>query len=246
MLRRRFQQRIGVGRRAPAHRHAAIGVMLSLAALLALAACSPFARPGSTSTGPAATPTAKDIVTRAQNARLTDETFTLTLEGTSEGSAVKATGNGKATTNPARVSLSLSMEASGVTIALDEVIDSATNTSYTRITSPDILATKTWVKNEGSSSALSGSDMQVVPPYSKLKDVKLVGGEQLSGVAVWHIKATIPAEGTTSSGDADIYLRQSDYLPAQMVIHTSGDTTAAATVVYTAVNTGVKIDLPNV
>lgn len=244
MLRTHLQKRINAGSRTSGYRFMFV-FALSVASLLTLAACSPFAKPGAIS-GPAATPTAQQILANAQKAHLTDETFTLTLTGTSSGTALKATGNGKATVNPSRVSLSLSMDVSGTTVAFDEIIDDATKASYTQITAPAILATGKWVKGDSSSSSVSGSDLQVLPPYSKLTNVKLVGGEQLNGVSVWHIKATIPAEGTTTTGDTDLYLRQSDYLPAQMVIKTSGDTAATATIVYTSVNTGIKIDLPNV
>lgn len=44
----------------------------------------------------------------------------------------------------------------------------------------------------------------------------------------------------------DIYVHQSDNLPAKMVIHSTGDSSASVTIVYTGVNTGVTVDIPKV
>ena len=68
----------------------------------------------------------------------------------------------------------------------------------------------------------------------------------MNGVKVWHVKGTYPAQGETPSSDMDIYVHQSDSLPAKMVIHTTGDSSGSVTIVYTGVNTGVTVDIPKV
>lgn len=223
-------------------------IVLSVAALLAFAGCG---LPGHLNLGtpkPTATPSAQQILANAEKAHITDEAFTMTMNGTTNGSAFTATGNGKATTNPQRISLSMSMNVSDTTVAFDEVMDIATKTSYTRITAPSILATNKWVKNSDTTGLLSSSDLQINPQYSKLTNAKLIGTEQINGVTTWHLQATSPASSASSglSGNLDIYLRQSDYLPVKMTLHATGDTAVDLTIVYTSVNTGITIDLPNV
>lgn len=194
---------------------------------------------------PTGTPTAQQILTQAQKVHLADETFTLTMQGTSSGTPFTMTGNGKATENPPRTSMSLSMKINGTTVALDEVLDGATNATYTRITSPAQLATKTWKKETDTSGAGSGSDMLVGSLYNKLTNAKLMGSEQVNGVATWHIQGTVTGSDTNGDEAIDIYVHQSDYLPAKMVVHTAGTDPVDATLIYTALNTGISIDLPS-
>jgi hypothetical protein len=213
-------------------------VTVGAVALLAFAGCG--LPTTSTQAKPTATPTAQQILTKAQSAHLTDETFTLTVQGTSNGTTLSVTGSGKATENPARVAMSLSTEVSGTTVALDEVIDGATSTSYTKITAPASLATDTWTKTTSSSGPISGSDLQVLTQYSKISNPKLIGKEQVNGVDTYHIQGDVSG----GSGTIDVYIRQSDYLPAKMALHSTGDAAIDVAIIYTAVNTGISIDLP--
>ncbi|HEX6544062.1 MAG TPA: LppX_LprAFG lipoprotein [Ktedonobacterales bacterium] len=221
-------------------------IIFAATALFAVAGCGVPGGPGATKPKPTATPSAQQILTNAKNAHLTDETFTLTLQGAASGTQVKVDGTGKATENPARVSMSLSTEVNGTTISLDEIVDGASNTAYTRITAPPQLATKTWTKTSTSSSPISGSDLQANSQLAKLANVKLVGSEQVNGVATWHIQGTVDDSSLGGNATVDAYVRQSDYLPVKITVHSTGDTALDLTIVYTAINTGIKIDLPNV
>ena len=232
---------MGLGARARG-RKLFVVAMLAVAALLLFTGCGV----GSVSTPPkpTATPTAQQILTSAKNAHLTDETFTVTVQGTANGTTISVTGTGKATVNPARVSMSLSTQVNGTTVALDEVIDAATGASYTRITSPASLATGSWVKSSDSSSPIAATDLQASAIYGNITDAKLIGSEQVNNVNTWHVQGTIAKSG--SNGTIDVYVRTSDYLPVKMVIHGTGDAAIDVTVLYTAVNSGITIDLPAV
>jgi Predicted periplasmic protein (DUF2092) len=207
-------------------------------ALFALAGCS---LPGATQAKPTPTLSAEQILTSAKNAHLTDETFTLTIQGTSNGTALNVTGNGKGTESPSRMALTISTEAAGTTVSIDMIVDVATNAVYTRITEPATLATTTWTKADTSSSSIPVTDLQLTSQYSKVSNPKLIGSEQVNGVATWHIQGT---NTDTSGGTTDFYVRQSDYLPVKMVLHATSGATVDMTIVFTAVNTGISIDLP--
>lgn len=212
-------------------------VMLVVAALFVFSGCG---APGSTQAKPTPTLTVQQILDKAQKAQLTDETFTMTMQGTASGTTLNVTGDGKGTENPARMAMTLSMEVSGTTLTMDMVIDMATNTTYTRITAPESLASKTWTKATDTSSGIPTSDLQLTAQYGKLTNAKLIGSEPVNGVNTYHIQGGIPSTG----GTVDVYVKQSDYLPVKMVVQSTGDTALQVTIIYTAVNTGVTIDLP--
>jgi hypothetical protein len=214
--------------------------------IVAVVALFTFAACGSPSnvlaTKPSGTPTAGDILARAHKAHLTDETFTISMKGTSDGDAYTMTGTGKATENPPRTSMSLTMQIKGTTVTLDQVVDGTDNTTYSRITAPAQLAQKTWEKQAGTSDGGSGSDMLVGSIYDKVSNAKLIGSEQVNGVATWHIQGTL----SVSDGDetVDIFVNQSDYLPAKMVVDAKGTDPVNMTLIYTAVNSGISIEIP--
>jgi hypothetical protein len=228
---------------------------LAVAALLAFTACGSTTASsiGSNNGGPGlpgGKPTAQQILADAQKANVKDITFTMAVETkSSEGANIKMTGQGKATMNPKRMAMTLNLGEEGMEDAavMEAVVDEATNTFYSRFVKPDILA-KGWSKtsNQDASDALPGIQTQVTPPYSKLTNVTLTGEDTVNGVKVWHVKGTYPTQGETPSSDMDIYVHQSDNLPAKMVIHTTGDSSGSVTIVYTGVNTGVTVDIPKV
>lgn len=225
-------------------------MVLATATLLAFTACGTPSTPGTGNGGgsimPGAKPTAQNILKKAQDARVSDVTFTMKAEVTSEGKTMKITNEGKATTNPARMALTMTMESDGqIGVVMEAVVDEATKTTYTRFTAPAMLAKKQWTKSTDTPDELYISSAHVVPEYGKLTNVSLVGEEQVNGVSVWHIKATIPAEGSNPTADVELYLRQSDSLPAQMIIQDPTVASGAVTVTYKEYNTGIKIDLPN-
>lgn len=144
------------------------------------------------------------------------------------------------------MSMSLNMQINGMAVALDEVVDGATNATYTRITSPAQMASKTWKKDTSSSGGGSGSDMLVGSLYGKLSQVKLIGTEQVNGVATWHLQGTVNGSSSDGAETIDVYVHQSDYLPAELVVHSTGTDPVDATLIYTSLNSGVSIDLPTV
>lgn len=211
--------------------------MLVVAALFVFAGCG---APGATQAKPTPTLTAQQILTKAQAAHLTDETFTITMQGTASGAALDVTGDGKGTENPARMAMTLSMVVSGTTLTMDMVVDLATNTTYTKITAPTELASNKWTKATDTSGTLPTSDLQLSAQYSKLTNAKLVGSEQTNGKNTYHIQGGVPS----TTGTVDLYIGQTDYLPVKMVLNSTGDSATQMTVTYTAVNTGITIDLP--
>lgn len=221
-----------------------IMITLALAALLAFTGCGLSTSQGATT--PSGTPTAQQILTSAQKAHLADEVFTVTMKSTSDGKPLNMTGSGKATENPERVSMSLTMELNGMTVTVEEVLDGATKTSYTRVTAPAQIASETWKKDTDTSgsSASSGLDLLVGSLYDKLSNTKLIGSEQVNGVDTWHIQGTSNDPTASDAEIVDIYIHQSDYLPAKMILHQAGTDPLDATLVYTSLNSGVSIDLP--
>ena len=119
-----LHQRIGSNARPHPHKSlfvTALPIMLAMASLFVLSGCS---SPLAGIARPTATPTAQQILTHAQNAKVTDETFTMTMQTSSQGTpsatgSVTATATGKATTNPQRIALSMSMTVTDTTIACD-------------------------------------------------------------------------------------------------------------------------------
>jgi uncharacterized protein DUF2092 len=214
-----------------------LAAMLVVAALFVFAGCG---APGATQAKPTPTLTAQQILTKAQAAHLTDETFTITMQGSAAGTSLDVTGDGKGTENPARMAMTLSMVVSGTTLTMDMVVDLTTNTTYTKITAPAELASNKWTKATDTSSTLPTSDLQLSAQYSKLTNAKLVGSEQVNGKNTYHIQGGVPS----TTGTVDLYIGQTDYLPVKMVLNSTGDSAIQMTVTYTAVNTGITIDLP--
>lgn len=214
-----------------------LAAMLVVAALFMFAGCG---APGATQAKPTPTLTAQQILTKAQAAHLTDETFTITMQGSAAGTSLDVTGDGKGTENPARMAMTLSMVVSGTTLTMDMVVDLTTNTTYTKITAPAELASNKWTKATDTSSTLPTSDLQLSAQYSKLTNAKLVGSEQVNGKNTYHIQGGVPS----TTGTVDLYIGQTDYLPVKMVLNSTGDSAIQMTVTYTAVNTGITIDLP--
>lgn len=220
-------------------------IMFAITALFIFSGCSsPL---GGVAAKPTATPTAQQILTNAKNAKLTDETFTLTMHSSSQGTpsatgAIDATATGKATTNPERIAMSMSMTLAGSQIAVDIVFDGATKDTYTKITAPAALATNTWQKSTDTNGLFSAGDTQLLPSYDKITNPKFIGIEQVNGVSVWHVQGTTVASGADET--VDVFVRKSDYLPVKMEVQSTGSTGIDMTIIYTAVNTGVSIDLP--
>jgi hypothetical protein len=212
---------------------------LALFGMLALSACG-VGGLGASAT-PTATPTAAMILQQAKQAKVTDATFTMTLNGTTSGTTFTGTGSGKLTTNPSRSDITFNLTAAGLQIAFEMITDDATNTTYTKYTSPAILASDKWTK---AASGAGGSpvDTSSFTNYGDLANVTLVGKDTVNGEAVWHLKGSSSSASTPGSGD--LYIRQDNYYPVKFDIQSTGATSGDITLVFTAVNSGTTISLP--
>jgi hypothetical protein len=223
-------------------RHQALSLpiaRLALFGVLALSACG-VGGLGASAT-PTATPTAAMILQQAKQAKVTDATFTMTLNGTTSGTAFTGTGNGKLTTNPNRSDVTFNLTAAGLQIAFESITDAATNSTYTKYTSPAILATDKWKKSTSGAGA-SPVDTSSLTNYGDLSNVTLVGKDTVNGAAVWHLKGS--SASTSAPGTADLYIRQDNYYPVKLDVQSTGATSGDFTLVFTAVNSGITISLP--
>jgi hypothetical protein len=233
---------------------------VGLLALLTLAGCGvPLLSAGPTPT-PTPPPDPATLLRQASTADWRDVTFTISFNANELGQAVNGTGSGKATKSPQRVELHLTLpltiEGTTSQIAIDEVVDSATSTAYSRISGiPGLPSSGQWTKSPINAAISSGSpvDPTSITNFSGLQNAKLIGAGTLNGVAVWHIQATQTQAGTTAT--TDIYIRQDNHYPLKVTAHatvastpdaTNTATTTDATILFTQYNSGVTITLPTV
>lgn len=210
-----------------------------------------------------ATPDAATILQRAATATYKDATFTLTFSSAILGTTTNGTGSGALTKSPERAKITLSvpftLEGTTSNVTFDIVVDKATDSTYTRITGlPSVggisLGSDQWTKT--STSAAAGSspvDVSSLIDVDKMKDAKLIGVETLDGVQVYHLRstgssatATADATPTTADTTTDIYIRTDNYRVQKITAHTAGTTPSDTTLAFTAYDTGVTIDLPQV
>jgi len=220
----------------------------------ALAGCGALNVGGAKAT---ATPDAATILQRASTASYKDATFTLTLSTLISGTTTTGTGSGALTKLPERAKLTLiipfTLAGTTNTVTFDIVVDKATDSTYTRITGLPVGSDK-WTKTT-TSSDVSGSPVNVssLIDVDKLKDAKLIGVETVDGVKVYHAQATgstttttAGSTPTTSDSTTDIYVRTDNYRVQKISSHITGDTASDVSLTFTAYDTGVTIDLPQV
>ena len=212
---------------------------------------------------PTATPDAATILQRASTASYKDATFTLTVSSVISGTTTNGTGSGALTKSPERAKITLNIpftfEGTTSNVTFDIVEDKATDSTYTRITGlPSIggisLGSDKWTKTTTSSGAGdSPVDVSSVIDVNKVKDAKRIGVETLDGAAVYHIQSTrstttttVGSTPTTINATTDIYVRTDNYRVQKISSHSTGDTAADVTLTFTAYDTGVTIDLPQV
>lgn len=152
-------------------------------------------------------------------------------------------------------------------VTIEIITDTATNTTYTRISGfPGIdgisLGDGQWIKTTVSGDVPTGSPVDTssitgLTNLSKVKTAHLIGVETLDGVKVYHLQATVTTT-TTIAGTSistttmtDYYVRQDNYRPVKIVANTSGSglgstSGSTTTLTFTAYDTGVTIDLPQV
>ncbi len=156
----------------------------------------------------------------------------------------------------------------GVTqVTIEIITDTATNASYTRITGfPNIggvsLGGGSWIKTTISGDVPTGSPLDTssirgLTDLGKAKTAHLRGVETLDGAKVYHLQSSVTTT-TTIAGTSisttivtDYYVRQDNYRPVKLVANTSGSglgssSVSTTTLTFTAYDTGVTIDLPQV
>lgn len=209
---------------------------LALGSVLTLGACGTA---GVVTPAPTATPSVTTILQKASAATYQDATFTMNISGSAQGETVTATGNGEETTSPKRVQLTLNLSVAGINATETVLEDVATNTTYTKGlgTNP----TK-WTKTSAGTSLTGVGDPTQLVDFSKLANSKLAGSTTKNGQTVWHITGTETNNGAT--GNVDAYIRQSDYLPAEVDFAITGSTAASVSLAFTKYNSGVTIALP--
>jgi len=152
-------------------------------------------------------------------------------------------------------------------VTIEIITDTATNTTYTRISGfPGIgdisLGDGQWIKTTVSGDVPTGSPVDTssiagLTDLGKVKTAQLIGVETLDGVKVYHLQASVTTT-TTIGGTSisttivtDYYVRQDNYRPVKIVANTSGSglgssSVSTTTLTFTAYDTGVTIDLPQV
>jgi hypothetical protein len=218
---------------------------------LALAACG-AASTGGTSNG--GTPDAATILKNAKAVTINDETYSITLSTTAAGQTNSITIQGKATKNPKREQLDLTATTSGTNTAYTLIQDAASNADYVKFTDSGSsgLPTGKWIKMPDTTATTLSSGVDALLDYSAVTNPKLIGSEEVNGVAVWHLQATqtidaSPNAGTpiSGSGIADLYFRKDNSYPVKVVLKSTGMDASTGTITWAAVNSGLSIALPD-
>lgn len=225
--------------RRVAARWATVGA-LALGSALALGACGSGG--AFLLTGASATPTLSTILQKAQKATYKDTTFTMDLKATTSGQAFTGKGNGEETTTPKRVKFILTLSAGGLSLDTTTIYDNASGASYTQIKGLPGTNPNTWSKSSSGASIVDIASPNALVDFSKVQNAKLVGTTTKNGVAVWHVSGNY-TQGTTAA-NIDAYIRESDYLPAEEVVSSTGSTASDITIDFTKYNSGITIDLP--
>lgn len=197
---------------------------------------------------PTATPGAQTILQNAQKVKINDATFTLSFSGSFAGKTATGNGNGQITENPKRSHITLNFTSESQQFSIENITDTSTNASYSKISGLDLpgLSGDKWIKsslgNTGGDATGSLLDTSNLTDYSALKNATLVGTEQINGYTCWHIKSETTSSGTKAN--ADIYFRQDNYYPVEDKITTTGTAPGTFTITFTAINSGISIQVP--
>jgi hypothetical protein len=182
------------------------------------------------------------------------------------------TAKGKQTQDPRRAQMDMQMALLGQNVTMSIIMDYAGSAGYVNAAGLGALAgssatsSKPWYKVSGSWLNSLGGDTSMYMDLSKLKDAKMIGGETINGVKVWHLRATqdlsqaLPGAGGAAAGagsDAsmkvtmDYFFRQDNSWPVKVTVGGTaslaglGSLKLNAEMNFTAINTGVKITLPD-
>ncbi|MBA3825723.1 MAG: hypothetical protein H0X24_17725 [Ktedonobacterales bacterium] len=179
-------------------------------------------------------------------APLHDAAFTITFTTDS----AHGTGTGTLTMDPALVALHLNGNQ-------HIIIDTPDDLIYGRLANDPLWS----ILNDVDNGVFTNYDVQVWQPGA-LQAPQLVGTETLDGSPTWHVRGGFVATMYDSTGNIvdapgteDVWLRQSDSLPVQLVkkAHLKGTSSTGlafavdldATYHFTAWNRGATITLPD-
>lgn len=210
-----------------------------LLGVLAVAGCGISGVGGS---APTAVPNATTILQKASDFKITSADLAMTMNGTADGKTISGTFEEKLTTNPKRSDVTYTFTSDGQQFQGETISDDATNASYTKLTQPAILNTGKWIKSSGTGSAAI-VDPSTFTDFKDVKNAKLVGTDNVNGVAVWHLTSDYTSDGSDFTGD--VYIAQSDYHPVRISGKVAGATPATISIDYKSVNdSSITISLP--
>lgn len=244
-------------RERPGGRHTLL-TLLALTALCIVAGC------GLNSTAKK-TPDASQILASANDAKISDYTFTYNLsinlgnlvptsspDDTSSlfgSGSFTMNGDGKVTTDPQRADITLNMSLGSYAVTGEEIVDGAA--SYTNISGLDGTTSDQWIKTDLGSLGVAGGfgglfDTSTFTSYKNLKGVTLVGADTINGVAVYHLKGTqtINASEMSVNATTDLWVRQDNDFPVKLVEQFGGAFSGTATIIFRAINSGFTIATP--
>lgn len=201
-----------------------------LCGVLALSACG-----GSSSAATTSNKTLP-VLEQAQKA-LKDATATFTFTFTPKvNTNLTGGGNLQTTSTPQRAIVTMTQNGSADTSTT--IVDNIKTDYIKTVTAPVNGVSQTlWLKAGQSNVVVDGVASLLY--YAGYTNATQEADTVINGVAVYHI------HGTEASGYVvDLYLRKDNYLPFKAVIPSTKETATTTTVTYTAVNKGIKVDLP--
>jgi hypothetical protein len=219
-------------------------VTLALLMLL-LAACSTSTSAGgATATGTVApSAQAREILAKAQAVKLKDATLK-TLVTTKRGSqTVTLDGTARTTADPRRVEV---VGTASQVVPYHAIVDG--NVIYIKLNDK-------WLKVSLGSASNAEFNYDFLALVEQLQNPGLVGTEAINGVQTYHLRGTVQTPVTPGANQSiettteDLWVRQSDYYPVQIVAHGAGSnkgtsSTVDVTATFTAWNSGVTITPP--
>ena len=226
---------------------ALVGLALSALLMFVLAACA-TSTTGGANAGASATGTvplsasARDILTKAQAVKLKDATLKTQVTTKRGSQTVTLDGTARTTADPRRIEV---IGTASQVVPYHAVVDG--NVIYIKLNDK-------WLKvSLGSANAEFNYDFLSL--VEQLQNPGLVGTETINGVPTYHLRGTVQAPVTPGANQSiettteDLWVRQSDYYPVQIVAHGAGTNkgtsiTVDVTATFTAWNSGVTITPP--
>jgi hypothetical protein len=163
------------------------------------------------------TPEADTILGRAKSATIKDAAFTLSgsislsPNQSAQSSGFSIQGQGKYTANPLRQSLKLTI----INMQLEIITDG--NNTYIKGLGAFTGSDYPWVQLPKNGTDI-GSDPLFRQVYNQMKDVALIGAEQINGKNTWHLRGNVsnPTSNSAKSTPVDIWILKDNYFPAQI------------------------------